>query len=80
MTMHPYTKQRARRGRARSTVRGFAAALLLILGAVDALVTARFGLPRLAWMGRRVGREIADEYRRGCHDARDAEVIEENEK
>ena len=80
MTMHPYTKQRARGGRARATARGLAAAVLLVLGAIDALVTARFGLPRLAWMSRRVGRGLADEYRRGYHDACDAEVIEENEK
>lgn len=80
MSIDVYDKARDRRSRLRSTARGVAAAVLLVLGAVDALVTARFGLPRLAWIGRRVSREIADEYRCGYHDARDAEVIEENEK
>jgi hypothetical protein len=78
--MQTYDKQRARDSQARAVRRGVAAVVALVLTAVDALVTARLGLPRLAWMGRRVGRELAEEYRRGYHDARDAEVIdEENE-
>lgn len=56
---------------------GLTAVAVYLLGAADALLTARLGVPRLAWVARVVGREIADEYRRGYHDARDAEVINE---
>lgn len=77
MTLQTYDKQRAGASQARAIVRGLLAALALILTAFDALVTARLGLPRLTWAGRIVGRELADEYRRGYHDARDAEVIDE---
>lgn len=80
MSIDAYDKTRASRSRRRSIGRGMAAAAALVVTGVDALVTARLGIPRLAWLGRRIGREIADEYRRGYHDARDAEVIEETEK
>lgn len=80
MTLQAYDKQRAAAGRLRAIGRGLVAVAALLLTALDALITARLGLPRLAWVGRRVRREIADEYRRGYHDAQDTEVIdEENE-
>lgn len=77
MSIDVYDKAGARRGRLRSIGRGLAAAVALVLTGIDALITARLGIPRLAWLGRRIGREIAGEYRRGYHDARDAEVIDE---
>lgn len=58
--------------------RGLLAVTVFLFGALDALITARLGIPRLAWLGRRVGRAIADEYRRGYHNAIDVEIIEEN--
>lgn len=78
--MQTYTKQGDRGGRARAVRRGVTAVAFLLLGALDALLTARLGIPRLAWLSRKVGREIADEYRRGYHDAVDAEVDEENDE
>lgn len=78
MTLLTYDKQRATGwSRARAVARGLLAMLALLLTAIDALITARLGLPRLTWAGRIVGRELAAEYRRGYHDARDAEVIDE---
>lgn len=78
--MQTYTKQDDRSGHARAVRRGVTAVAFLLLGALDALLTARLGIPRLAWLGRKLGREIADEYRRGYHDAVDAEVDEENDE
>lgn len=69
----------SRPGRARATLRGLAAVLTHLLGALDALVTARLGIPPLAWLARRTGHAIADEYRRGYAGAVDAEVIDEDE-
>lgn len=77
MTMQPYTKQA---GRGRAVARGLTAVAAFLLGAFDALLTARIGIPRLAWVAKVLGREIAGEYRRGYHDACDVEVIEENDE
>lgn len=63
-----------------SVARGLAAVAVCALGAADALITARLGIPRLAWLSRKVWRGIADEYRRGRHNAIDAEIIEENDE
>src|SRR5262249_46634966 len=51
--------------------RGVWAVICLITSAADALVSAVLGTPRMAPIGHRLGREIADEYRRGFHDAID---------
>lgn len=79
MSLDTYDKRRARGNTARAVARGLIAVLLLVLTGVDALATALVGLPPLAWIGRKLGRELADEYRRGYHDAQDAEVIEGDE-
>lgn len=62
-----------------SVARGLAGLAAFALGAADALITARLGIPRLACLLCRAGRAIADEYRRGKNGAIDAEIIEENE-
>ena len=57
-------------------LRGLAAVAALFAGAVDALVTAFLGVPRLGWLAQRVGEMTAEEYRRGAWDVyADAEVI-----
>jgi hypothetical protein len=44
-----------------AVARGVVAVLVLLLGAVDAWVTAVLGVPRVSWLVR----EMAGEYRRG---------------
>jgi hypothetical protein len=61
-----------------NVARGLLVVAVFLLGALDALITARLGIPRLAWLGRKLARAIADEYRRGYHNAVDVEIIEEN--
>lgn len=79
MTVHVDLGQRPPRPSWRDAVlavaRGLWAVFVLLATAVDALVTAWLGVPPLAWLGRRIGRVIADEYRRGYHNARDAEEV-----
>ncbi|MGI8333518.1 hypothetical protein ACRYCC_26495 [Actinomadura scrupuli] len=79
MSLNRYDRREARGNTARAVARGLLAVLLLVLTGVDALATALVGLPPLAWIGRKLGRELADEYRRGYHGALDAEVIEGDE-
>ncbi|WP_242911537.1 hypothetical protein [Actinomadura terrae] len=53
------------------------AVLVLLLSAADALVTAWLGVrPAGLWLST-MRRELADEARRGWHDAIDADVVEE---
>jgi hypothetical protein len=49
----------------RSVLRGLAAVAGLFLSALDALVTARIGIPRVAWCARWLGRTVATAYQLG---------------
>lgn len=66
-----------RRGSLRDIARGVWFVLVLLATAVDSLLTALIGVPPLAWFARRIGHALADEYRRGYHNAVDAEVVED---
>jgi hypothetical protein len=62
----------------RAIARGLTAVAALFLTAADALITAVLGLPRLAWVARRVAAACGEEYRRARWDAVDViEVIDE---
>jgi hypothetical protein len=61
---------------ARAVLRGLAAVLVLVLTAVDALVTAVIGIPPITLAWRQVRRAVGDVYRTGYYDAVEAEVIE----
>lgn len=61
-------------------LRGVLAVLLLIVTALDALLTALLGTAPLAPKARRLGRAVADEYRAAAAGAVDAEVIDDEEK
>jgi hypothetical protein len=74
--VHPARRAAAPRS-PRAIARGLAAVAALFLTAADALVTAALGLPRLAWVARRVATACGDEYRRARWGAVDVtEVIE----
>lgn len=80
MSLTPHTQRGARAGPARAVARGLLAVLICLLGAVDALITSHLGIPRLTWLVRTWTREIADEYRRCYHGARDADVVHDQEE
>jgi hypothetical protein len=65
------------RRRLRDVARGVWFVVVLLATALDALLTALIGVPPLTWFARRIGRALADEYRRGYHDAVDADVVED---
>jgi hypothetical protein len=56
-------------------VRGVVAVALLIAGALDALVSAWLGTPRLGWLARRAAAACVDEYRLRASGAVDAIVV-----
>ncbi len=49
----------------RRVLRGLVAVLVLLISAVDALVTAAVGLPPIAWCVRRFAAVVRDAYRLG---------------
>jgi hypothetical protein len=62
----------------RTVLRGLLAVAALLATAADALVTAVLGVPRLAWLARRVAAACGEEYRRARWGAVDViEVIDE---
>lgn len=63
----------------REVLRGCWAVALLLLTALDALITAVLGIRPLAPLAARLGRALADEYRAGTHDWINAEVIEDDD-
>lgn len=75
--MQPHDILAAWRSRARAAAHGLLAVLCLLVSSVDALITARVGIPRLAYLARRVRQELASEYRRGRAGAVDITVREE---
>jgi hypothetical protein len=66
-----------RRRSVRGVARGVWFVLVLLGTAVDALLTALIGVPPLTWLARRIDQTLTDEYRRGYHNAVDAEVVED---
>jgi len=68
--------------------RGLVAVVVLVVTAVDALVTAVIGtapvLPRLGravrWLGREIARETGDAFRGGRAGVVDAEVIDDERR
>jgi hypothetical protein len=65
------------RSRVKDTCRALWAVFCLLIGAVDALVTAVLGITPLAIPWAEFRAEIADRWRLAYHDARDADVITE---
>lgn len=59
-----------------AVLRGLLAVLVLLLTALDALVTAVIGIPPVTLALRKARRAISDEYRRGYDNAVEAEVID----
>lgn len=79
MTMQTYDKPPAGRGQGRSILRGLLGVAVLLLTAIDALVTAVLGWAPLTPKLREIRQVIADEYRAASHGAVDADVIGEDE-
>jgi hypothetical protein len=63
----------------RSTLRATWAVICLFIGAADALITALLGVTPLAGGWARVRTVIADRWRMAYLDARDADVVDEEE-
>lgn len=66
---------RRRFTRSRRWVRGSAAVAALLLSAADHLATAVVGIPPLAYMARRVGVVLADEWRSAVRPSRPGRPI-----
>lgn len=62
-------------GQLARVLRGLLAVVALLGGALDALITAAVGIPRLAWITTHLARMVASEYRRGYHNAIDVEIL-----
>lgn len=62
-------------GQLAHVLRGLLAVVALLGGALDALITAAVGIPRLAWVATHLAAVVANQYRRGYHDAIDVEIL-----
>jgi hypothetical protein len=59
----------------RAVVRGALAVAVFIVSALDALLAAWLGTPRLGWLARRAAAACADEYRLRASGAVDAVLV-----
>jgi hypothetical protein len=60
-----------------AVVRGAVAVAVFIVSALDSLLAAWLGIPRLGWLARRAAVACADEYRLRASGAVDAAVVED---
>lgn len=61
-----------------AVARGVVAVAVFIVSALDALLSAWLGTPRLGWLARRAAVACADEYRLRAAGAVDAVVVEDD--
>jgi hypothetical protein len=59
-----------------AVLRGLAAVAVFLLSALDALLAAWLGVPRLGWLARRLASQCGDRYRNGAWRVADAQVID----
>jgi hypothetical protein len=60
-----------------AVLRGLAAVAVFLLSAVDALLAAWLGVPRLGWLADRLASACGERYRSGAWHAPDAQVIDD---
>lgn len=68
------------RSRIRDTLRAMWGVFCLVIGAIDALVTALLGVTPFAIPWADIRAELADRWRLAYNDARDADVVDEQEE